>query len=125
MKNELETIIMKIIQPVFKKLISLFAIILIHYNGFSQQKIDKNLFKSDSAIVYLGIVNQFKINPGEKIDLVGETRGVRIRQKNDVVEIKISSTGIFPVSFKTELGVKKVVLVSKILTVQQIKSGDY
>jgi hypothetical protein len=116
---------MNIIHPSFKKHIFFLALILIYHNGFSQQKINNNLFKSDSAIVYLGVVNQFKINPGEKIDLVGETKGVRIKQKDGILEIKAQSIGIFPISFKTDIGLKKVVLVSKALSVEQIKSGVY
>ena len=116
---------MRIIQPGFKKHIVFFALILIYHNGFSQQKINNNLFKSDSTIIYLGVVNKFKINPGEKLNLDGEKRGVWVKQIDGIIEIVCSFPGIFPVSFKTESGVKKVVLVSKILTVQQIKSGDY
>lgn len=116
---------MKFIQSGIKKQFIFFALILISNTGFSQQKIKNNLFKSDSAIVYIGVINQFKINAGEKIDLVGGARGVSIKQKDGILEIASSFPGTFPVSFKTDIGVKKVVLISKTLTVEQIKSGIY
>ena len=115
---------MKFVTLHLRKSLATIVLILMMFDGYSQQKINDIKSLADTNIIYIAIVNRFKINAGEEITQVDEKRNLRIKQNDGILEISPFSTGKFTVAYKTAKGIKKVLLISKTLTPAQIRSGE-
>ena len=113
---------MKFASKCFKEVFIIVFLILMQFNGYGQQKVKRELFRLDTNVVTMGYINQFKMEPGEKIEPVSERQGFTIQQKDSVLEILPSYAGEFKISFNTNQGIKDVILISK--TTTQIYEGS-
>jgi hypothetical protein len=99
-----------------KNVLIVICVLLSFLQSDAQTKPVKDLFQTDSVVTYIGIINKFKINPHENIKQVGKTKGVDVIIEKGLVEIRPYYKGNFPVEFKTSSGIKKILLISKVMT---------
>ncbi len=79
----------------------------------------KDIFFSDSIPIYVGVVNKFQIRKDEIIEQVGSTKGLNVQINESEIEIRPYWQGFFQLRLLTQTGIKRVLLVSKILALKE------
>lgn len=80
-----------------------------------QTIIRKDIFFSDSIPIYIGIVNKFKMKKDEIIEEIGSIKGLSVQINESEMEIRPYYRGVFQLRLLTQNGIKRVLLVSKII----------
>lgn len=69
----------------------------------------------DTVTVFVAVVNQFKIDTTANIQIAHEVRGLRPAIENGFIIFKPVYTGKFELVLKTNNGLRRVMVISKVV----------